>query len=182
VRLSPRVAIAVTAVVVVVAAAAVIAFIWAGSATSPTASPSFIGGKENGPPTATASKPTLNPEAPLLTAAPKPGSASGRLVEGFPAVLAPPDGATVTSSSVATEGSRVQAALTAGLAASPAEVQAAYAARLGALGMTSAPGSGQPGTTVTSFYRGTDSITVTTSASADGTALSVFALFTVRGR
>jgi hypothetical protein len=180
VRFSPRIAIVIAAVLVVIAAAAVVAFVWAGSAGSPTASPTRTGGIENGPPTATPTTPALNPTKPLWTGpAPTSASATGRLVTGFPAVAAPPDGATVQTSSLAVDGARVQAAVTAELASSPDAVQAAYHDRLSALGMTSAPGTAQPGTTVVTYYRSSDSITVTTTASGAGTALSVFGLFTL---
>ncbi|MGN6326422.1 hypothetical protein [Pseudolysinimonas sp.] len=180
-KLSPRIAIVVAAILVVVAAAAVIAFVWAGNGPS-VPSPSVTGGREAGPPTATPTRPALNPATPLLTSAPEPGSASGRLVTGFPDVAAPLEGSTVRSSSVAVDGARVQVAATAEVAATPAQVQAAYAERYAALRMTSAPGTAQPGTTVTEYSRSADRITITTSATAAGTELSIFGLFTVARR
>jgi len=179
VKLSPRVAIPIAALLILIAAAAVVAFVWSGTTNGPTASPSITGGREAGPPTATPTRPALNPAEPLLAAVPKPGTASGRLVAGFPSVAAPPEGAAVTSSSIAVDGRRVQVAATADVASSPDQVQAAYAQRFSALKMASTPGTAQPGTTVTVYARSADRITITTSASAAGTTLSVFGLFSV---
>jgi hypothetical protein len=175
-----RVAIILAAVLVVAAIGAVIAFATT-AAPNPASSPSAIGGKEQGPPTATPSKPTLNPTASLLSTIPPSGDATGRLVGGFPTLMAPPAGSDVASSSIAVNASRVQISA-AGTAGSTADqLQDAYRQRFTALGMTSAPVASAPGSTTVAYYRGGESITVTTTAQAQGTGFTVFGLFRGKG-
>lgn len=173
-----------TAALVVLAIVAVAAFLATGSSaptTAPTPTRTAEGGSEFLPSTATPTPTRLGIETKPLITEPLPTSASalGTLVAGFPTdVISVPPGATVVSSAIATEGVRMQATVVATSTASDGDVQSYYQGIFTSLGLTAAAAPSAPGTTATTYSRGTDSIIVATSAESGGTRLSIFALFT----
>ncbi|BCW48840.1 hypothetical protein [Arthrobacter sp. StoSoilB13] len=126
------------------------------------------------------STPTGLPEpsapAPLITGPlPKPGTAKGSLVEGWPSsVVAMPAGTTVGSTSISTSGSVLQ--LTAdGIVGTPQEdVLAAFRQSLVPQGFWSEDAPAPDGAVAARFVRGTDTVTV--SVSVTGTGVSRFQL------
>lgn len=114
--------------------------------------------------------------APLITGAlPKPGSASGELVDGWPdGVLSLPAGTTIGSTSVSTSGDILQ--LTAdGIIAKPqAEVLDSFRQSLVARGFWTEDAPAAEGGVAARFVRGTDTVTV--SVSTTGTGSSRFQL------
>ena len=135
------------------------------------------------PPTATPTVPTLPPSAPvqsLLTGSlPASARAKGRVADGFPASLKAMPGSDVHSSSLSSDGGRLQAALDASVTKTPADVIAYYQSVFGALGLTSTPAPAVSGSTAYSFSRGTSSITLTVDpAGMAGSRYVVFATLT----
>ena len=138
------------------------------------------------PPTASTPGTLLVPttDVPRLTRPlPATASARGALVAGFPAtivtVLA---GATVVSSSVAAEGSRVQVGLEASTAASPADVLAGYVKAFTAAGFVSTDSPAAAGSTATAFVRDNDGLVLTLRERlGGGTELSVAGTLTAQG-
>lgn len=126
------------------------------------------------------STPTGLPEpsapAPLITGPlPKPGTAKGSLVEGWPSsVVAMPTGTTVGSTSISTSGNVLQ--LTAdGIVGTPQEdVLAAFRQSLVPQGFWSEDAPAPDGAVAARFVRGTDTVTV--SVSVTGTGVSRFQL------
>ncbi|BCW36684.1 hypothetical protein StoSoilA2_27400 [Arthrobacter sp. StoSoilA2] len=126
------------------------------------------------------STPTGLPEpsapAPLITGPlPKPGTAKGSLVEGWPSsVVAMPAGTTVGSTSISTSGNVLQ--LTAdGIVGTPQEdVLAAFRQSLVPQGFWSEDAPAPDGAVAARFVRGTDTVTV--SVSVTGTGVSRFQL------
>ncbi len=173
-----------TGLLVLLAIAAVIVFLATGGATpasAPTPTRAAGSGTEVLPPTATPTIAHLGTEQdPLVTAPlPKTASAKGKLVTGFPTqVIAIPAGLTIENSSVASEGEHLQVTLVGTSAGTQGDVQAFYQTALSALGMTGAAASSAAGSTATTYSRGTDNITVTTTADSTGTQLSILGVFT----
>lgn len=173
-----------TGLLVLLAVAAVTVFLATGG-PSPTASPTPTraagSGTEVLPPTATATTPHLGTTLEPLVKGPLPKSASatGELVAGFPSEVIPiPTGLKISSSSVATQGEHLQVTLVGTSPASEAAVQSFYQAAFTKLGMTGAVAPVGAADSATTFTRGSDSITVTTTAKASGTELSIFGAFT----
>ena len=179
-----RLPLLLTGVLVLLAIAAVAVFLATGSSTpsaAPTPTRAAGSGTEVLPPTATPTTPHLGTTLePLVTAPlPKTASAKGKLVAGFPSEVIPiPSGLTISSSSVATQGDHLQATVVGTSTASEADVQSFYQAAFAKLGMTAAVAPAGASDTATTFSRGSDSITVTTTAQTSGTALSIFGVFT----
>jgi hypothetical protein len=138
--------------------------------TGPAAADTPAGGIEMlptpvGDPTSTAYSlpaiPTAKP-APLLGATlPAPALAKGRLVQGFPAALAPPHGTSVESSSVSVANNVLQAALVA-RGGDPQAVVLHYRSLLIARGFVQKATQGVENAPAASFRKGKDSVTVTT--------------------
>ncbi|GAB3140191.1 hypothetical protein [Marisediminicola antarctica] len=118
-----------------------------------------------------------------LVAAPLPesGSAEGDVVEGFPRDVIPvaPD-SEVDSTSLAVEGDRVQAGLTARSTNAANAVIDHYRAVFTSLGLTERETDAVAGSTALVFTRGADNITLTVAERADGTAYTVVGVFTAK--
>lgn len=168
----------------VLAVAAVILFLTVGSPAptpSPTPTRAAGSGTEVLPPTATPTTPHLGVDpTPLFTEPlPKTASATGKLVAGFPTkVISVPSGTKIVSSSISTQGDRMQLSLVGTSPASVGDVQSYFQGTFSTLGLTAAVTPSAPGTVATTYSRGSDRITVTTAAGSDGTQLTVFGLFT----
>ena len=127
---------------------------------------------------------TVGPAGPRLTMPlPATTSARGALVAGFPVKIVPvPAGATVVSSSVSAEGSRLQVGLEASTAASPADVQAGYVQALTATGFITTDSPAGAGATATAFVRDNDGLVLTLRERVGGgTELSVAGTLTAQG-
>jgi hypothetical protein len=124
------------------------------------------------------------PDVPRLTGPlPATASARGALVTGFPVEIVPvPAGATVVSSSVAAEGSRLQVGLEASTAASPADVLAGYVQAFTAAGFITTDSPVGAGTTATAFVRANEGLVLTLRERlGGGTELSVAGTLVARG-
>lgn len=113
--------------------------------------------------------PDSTPPAPkALVSAPLPATASARgsIVKGFPAVIPQAPESTITFSSVATEGDRMQMGLEATTSVSADGVLSYYRTVFEPLGLVAAPAPAVEGSTALSFVRGGNGITVTVSTSA----------------
>lgn len=128
--------------------------------------------------------PTAPAAEPLLTgAAPATAERNGAVVAGFPVKVVPvPKGVTVVSSSVSSEGARVQVGMQASSAATPAQVLGAYDEAFGASGFTPASSPALPGTSAHLYQHGTDGIVVTVKARlGGGTEIAVAGSLTTAG-
>lgn len=174
----------ITGALVVLAIGAILTFLLAPTATpsaAPTPTRAAGSGSEVLPPTATPTTPHLGTSPTSLVSAPLPktASAKGKLVTGFPTeVISIPTGTKVVSSAIATQGDHMQVTLVGTTAASVGDVQTYFQGIFTTLGLTAEVTPSAPGTAATTYSRGSDRITVTTTASDDGTRLSVFGLFT----
>jgi hypothetical protein len=124
------------------------------------------------------------PDVPRLTLPlPATASARGALVAGFPVTIVPvPAGATVVSSSVSAEGSRLQVGLEASTAASPADVLAGYVQAFTAAAFITTDSPAGAGATATAFVRGNDGVVLTLRERlGGGTELSVAGTLTAQG-
>lgn len=113
--------------------------------------------------------PDSTPPAPkALVSAPLPATASARgsIVKGFPAVIPQAPESTITFSSVATEGDRMQMGLEATTSVSADGVLSYYRTVFEPLGLVAAPAPAVEGSAALSFVRGGNGITVTVSTSA----------------
>ena len=123
--------------------------------------------------------PPLEPSTPLVTE-PLPPSASlqGGLVAGFPtSVIGPMPGAEVVESSVASEGTTMQATLIARTDASPEEVAAHYQASWKALGL-SGSSQGRENAIMLSYAGPYESLSLAfTAGSGTGTVYMVYGVF-----
>jgi hypothetical protein len=123
---------------------------------------------------------TLPPATALPTVfsgtAPKSGSATGKLVAGFPDQLVIPTGAEIRSSSISTSGSRSQVTVDAKVAGDPTSTLQTISAGFAKIGLVGAPTPAVGGSTSQSFSRGNDTVTVTVTASGSKTELTVFAV------
>lgn len=98
---------------------------------------------------------------PVITELPTPAAAVARLVPGFPAVLAPPEGAVVTLSGISNDGSSAEVSLVARSDEPVAAVVDHYRASLVPIGFAEArPRTDETGTTA-SFDRGSEHVLVT---------------------
>lgn len=115
--------------------------------------------------------------APLVSAPlPRPASARGRLVTGFPAVLRPTRGTAVESSSVSPSGDRLQAGLTGSSSRSPDAVLLGYRTRWTRRGLLEqAAPVAAPGSWAAAFRRGRSVVTLTVSTRGSRTTYVVHA-------
>lgn len=151
------------------------------SAITPTPGPhpdgTPVAGSEVQPPTATPTSglPPLPTPTPLVES-PLPASASknGALVDSFPkSIMAPAEDSDILSSSIATEGDRMQVSLVAVSATSPAELSDHYARLWADLGL-------QHDTTTDGSLRYTgayESLTFAVEPSGTGNRYTVFGTF-----
>lgn len=105
--------------------------------------------------------PSASPPAPLLTQVPQSARARGALADGFPAELAPPEGSTIESSSVAVDGRHVQAALVAEPAGGAKALLLHYRTVLGQRGFQEVPTQAPENAPAASFQQGDDTVTIT---------------------
>jgi hypothetical protein len=119
--------------------------------------------------------PGATPVPHLTTPLPATASVRGSLVKGFPVAIVPvPAGATVVSSSVASDGSRLQVGLEATTAATPTDVRNYYVRALTAAGFAPSVAPADPGASATAFMRGNEGLVLTLrERMGGGTALSV---------
>jgi len=118
--------------------------------------------------------------APALVTLPLPdtSSAVGSVVAGFPErVLPAAPQSSIASSSVAAEGSRLQAALAATTPLPAQEVLDFYSTTLTELGLVGAPVPAPDGSSALVFTRGVNTVTLTATPVADGSEYTVFGLF-----
>lgn len=124
--------------------------------------------------------PESKPPADLISSRlPKSASAAGKLVSGFPSQVMPtaPD-STVQSSSVTSEGTRLQATLSAHTTRSVEELFDFYRVTLAPFGLYDSPTAAPSGSTAISFTRDTGSIVLTATTDGKGTTYVAFGSFT----
>ncbi|MES2094827.1 MAG: hypothetical protein V4531_13600 [Actinomycetota bacterium] len=115
-----------------------------------------------------------------LVSGPLPASATstGALVAGFPSAIPLPAGNTITTSSVSSNGNRLQAALSAKTTIGSAELVDWYTAQFAKLSLPGSPAPAVGGSTAFAFALGDDSITLTvTSAKAGGSRYTLLGTF-----
>ncbi|WP_295014245.1 hypothetical protein [uncultured Microbacterium sp.] len=134
-------------------------------------------GSEVRPPTATPGTglPPLSDETPLVKAPlPASGSADGAVVAGFPEnVLGPLPGSTLGSTSIATEGTRMQATLIASSTSPEDDIRAHYQQLWAGLGLH--PETTSDGTL--SFTGAYESVTLAISSSGTGNRYTLSGVF-----
>lgn len=110
---------------------------------------------------------------------PDTSNAVGSIVDGFPTQVIPaaPHSA-VGTTSVAAEGSRLQAALTAQTSLTVVEVLNFYRTSLAELGLYDTPAPALDGSSALSFTRGSNTITLSATAVDGGCRYVVFGTFT----
>jgi hypothetical protein len=121
------------------------------------------------------------PAPPALVTLPLPASstATGSLVSGFPVQVIPEvPTSVIESSSVAVEGSRLQAALSGQTTLAAEAVVAFYSAELAELGMNGAPAAALDGSTAVTFTRDDNSVALTVIPVDGGSRYAVFGTFT----
>lgn len=154
------------------------------TAPLPGSAPSALPGESTearatGPDTP-ADAPPDSSSLPALVTLPLPdtSSAVGSVVAGFPdRVLPAAPQSSITSSSVAAEGSRLQAALSAETPLTAPEVLEFYRAALTELGLTAAPVPAVDGSSALVFSRGLNTITITATPVDSGSQYLVFGIF-----
>lgn len=146
---------------------------------TPTTAPTPVNGSEVLPPETgqsdAARLPARTQASPLVVAPlPPDATAQGKLVDGFPtSVAAPVAGTEIIYSSIATEGMRMQAGLTARTEQSATEIADHYRALWASLGL--APAGGDDDDDATVSYSGPfTSISLTTSETATGLVYKLF--------
>ena len=117
---------------------------------------------------------------PAVESVPPPASRLGGRVGGFPDIIPLAPGSVIVSSSVNSDGGRVQATLDAEASASPEEVLASYRAQFADIAFHPAAAPSVGGSTALTFSRGADTVVVTVAASSTGgTRYSVFGVFAI---
>ncbi|QYF72825.1 hypothetical protein [Cryobacterium sp. PAMC25264] len=117
---------------------------------------------------------------PALVTLPLPdtSSATGSVVAGFPdRVLPAAPQSSIASSSITTEGSRLQAALVAETPLTVGEVLDFYTSALTALGLVGAPVPAPDGSSALAFTRGVNSVTLTANPVDGGSEYTVLGIF-----
>lgn len=129
---------------------------------------------------------TLPPSKPrsALVSLPLPPAANslGEVVDGFPTDVMPgiPD-SLVGSSSVATQGDRLQATLEAKTTLGTDDVLAFYRQHFAPLGLLESPTTSTKRASTLSFARDDDSVTLSVTAVAGGSSYVLFGVFTAQG-
>lgn len=123
--------------------------------------------------------PTSKPLADLVTLPlPDTSSAVGSIVAGFPTRVIPKaPHSTVATSSVATEGSHLQATLTAQTTLTVAEVMDFYRTALARLSLLDSPAPALDGSTALTFTRGNNAVTISATTIDGGCRYVVFGVF-----
>ena len=126
-----------------------------------------------------ATLPTSKPLADLVTLPlPDTSSAVGSIVAGFPTrVLPQAPHSTVATTSVAAEGSHLQAALTAQTTLTVAEVMDFYRTALAKLSLFDTPAPALDGSTALTFTRGNNTVTISATTIDGGCRYVVFGAF-----
>lgn len=130
--------------------------------------------------------PALPPSEPLPVPVsaplPRTASATGGLVSGYPEKVLPlTPGAHVDSSSVASQGDRLQVTLTATTPSGVTDVLAFYRTALAKYGMYDTAAPAQGGATALRFARDGSTVTVTAAPTDDGVEYVIFGTFTAKG-
>jgi hypothetical protein len=130
--------------------------------------------------------PALPPSDPLPVPVsaplPRTASATGGLVSGYPEKVLPvTPGAHVASSSVASQGDRLQVTLTATSSSGVADILAFYRTALAKFGMYDVPAPAQGGATALRFSRDGGDVTITAAPTDDGVKYVIFGTFTAKG-
>ena len=117
----------------------------------------------------------------VQNADPAEASARGQRVAGLPDVINPAPESTVTSSAVSVDDETITASLAATTSASAAKILEHYVTVFGAVGLSGTPATTADGSTVQTFHRGNDTVTVTIATASAGTnGYTLVALFTAR--
>lgn len=155
-----------------------------GSETSaspdPTASPSSPPAERGETPTqpdAATGQPREVATAPPRLVNPPPQQSEsevGKLVAGFPDAVPLAPKSTISTSSLDSDGTRVQASLEASTPESAADVTTYYEKLFAALGFPGTPSPAASGSTAVLFARGGESVTLTVTPSATGSRYSLF--------
>ena len=125
--------------------------------------------------------PEVTPPALVTMPLPDPSTAVGSLVAGFPVQVIPEvPNSVIDASSVATEGSQLQAALSGQTTLTADEVLNFYRTALAELGLAEAPASALDGSTALAFSRGNNNIALTVTAIEGGCRYAVFGTFTAQ--
>ena len=138
------------------------------------------------PPTTTdvhSGLPASKPAVPLFGGpVPPSATATGSRVHGFPSVIPLAPQSVISTSSVASTGGVLQAALDAKSAVAPVDAIAFYRSALAKHGLLGDPLPAVGGSTALSFARGDDSITLTvTPAKGGGSHYTILAVFRTAG-
>ena len=115
-----------------------------------------------------------------LVSGPLPASATstGALVAGFPPGIPLPSGNTIATSSVSSNGNRLQATLSAKTTIDPAELVNWFSQQFAKLGLPGSPAPAVGGSIAYAFARGDDSITLTvTPAKSGGSGFTLLCTF-----
>lgn len=126
---------------------------------------------------------SLPPSTPLpdLVTSPLPATASatGKIVRGFPStLLSTAPESQVVSSSVAAEGSHLQASLAATSTLSADEVLLYYRTAFAPFGLLDSAAPATSGSSALVFTRGADTVTLTVTGDAGGTGYVIFGALT----
>ncbi|RDV43399.1 hypothetical protein DOE76_18070 [Leifsonia sp. ku-ls] len=137
-------------------------------------------------PAAPAATPALPKSAalpyPIAAPLPKTASASGKLVDGYPAKVIPQvPGSKVGTSSVASEDTHLQVTLDASTDQKVNDIVAFYRSKLAAYGMYDAAAPAVAGATSVQFARDGNSVTLTVTPGDKGTSYVLFGAFTTKG-
>ena len=125
--------------------------------------------------------PEATPPALVTMPLPDPSTAVGSLVAGFPVQVIPEvPNSVIDASSVATEGSQLQAALSGQTTLTADEVLNFYRTTLAELGLSEAPASALDGSSALAFSRGNNNIALTVTAIEGGSRYAVFGTFTAQ--
>lgn len=134
---------------------------------------------------------TLTPETALPPVEPVPqilpgpapanADAEGKLAKDFPESVPVAPKSTVVTSSLSSEGARVQATLTAHSELSETALLNYYRAEFAKFGLLDVPAPSAGGSTALQFTREDDSITLVATPAAAGVEYVVFATLTARG-
>ncbi|WP_411701302.1 hypothetical protein [Conyzicola sp.] len=150
----------------------------AASGSSASPSPSLSERGETPPGPATRALPPGEPAPPPPPLVKPPASQTesevGELVAGFPENIPLVPESTISTSSLDSDGTRVQASVVASTPASAADVTTYYENLFAALGFPGSPLPAASGSSAVSFARGGESVTLTVTPSPDGSRYSLF--------
>lgn len=144
-------------------------------------SPGAEGPPSDGSPPGTSTGLPLPDAGGALIALPLPpdAHAEGSIAAGFPTdIIGVPPLATVSNSSLASEGARLQAGLSGTSPQSAAAVMAFYRDSLGQHGMGGRAAAAAPGSESMAFTLGANTVTVTVTTVESGVAFDVLGVFT----